>query len=178
MGRARGADERAVLANDKLNKVVFPLIIATKDNAEAIKKIREAERTVLTAEERKLLGYPEGGWPDEVYASVLSPWFRRFLELDPRPYLEKVTCPVLALNGAKDLQVLPDENLAGIEKALAKGGNSRVTIKKLSGINHMFQTAPTGSGNEYRNIEETLAPATLELVSGWILETIPGDRTK
>jgi len=173
LGRARGSDEKAVAANDKLNKVVFPIIIATKDNAEAIKKIRVAERNVLTAEERKILGFPEKGFPDEVYGGVLTPWFRRFLELDPRPYLEKVRCPVLALNGEKDLQVLPDANLAGIKAALEKGGNKNVTIQKLPNINHMFQTAPTGLPAEYRNIEETFAPAALDIITNWI-RTVAG----
>jgi len=172
MGKARGSNEKAVIANDKLNKVVFPIIIATKDNGEALRRIRAAEKEVLTAEERKLLGFPDQGFPDEVYDPLLSPWFRRFLELDPRAYLEKVKCPVLALNGEKDLQVLPDPNLAEIEKALRKGGNQNVTVNKLQGINHMFQTAPTGLGIEYRNIEETFAPAALEIISTWIRKVV------
>lgn len=169
MGRAHGADEKAVAASDKLNKVVFPLIIATKDNAESIRKIRAAERNVLTAEERNILGLPETGLPEEAYGSVLTPWFRRFLELDPRPYLQRVRCPVLALNGEKDLQVLPDANLAEIRAALERGGNKNVTIRRLPNVNHMFQTAPTGLPTEYRNIEETFAPAALDIISNWLL---------
>ena len=41
-----------------------------------------------------------------------TPWFRYFLTYDPRPALAKVKCPVLAINGEKDLQVPPKENLA------------------------------------------------------------------
>jgi len=170
--KAAGADEKTLRATEKLDRAIFPIVVATKDKTEAMKKMHAAERAILTADERKLLGIPEAGLPDEAYEGLLTPWFRRFLELDPRPVLEKVTCPVLAINGGKDLQVLADENLAGIERALAKGGNNRVTIKKLPGINHMFQTAPIGSGNEYRNIEETFASAALELISHWILETM------
>jgi pimeloyl-ACP methyl ester carboxylesterase len=169
LGRARGADERVIQANDRQNRAVFPMIIATKDNAEAIKKFRASEREVLTAEERKLMGIPDEPLPDEAYTAYLTPWFRRFLELDPRPYLEKVKCPVLALNGGKDLQVLPDENLGEIDKALKRGGNTRFVVRRLGNLNHMFQTAPTGLPDEYRNIEETIAPFVLDMISAWIL---------
>lgn len=169
MMQAGGVDERIIRANERQNKVVFPMIIATKDDAEAIKKFRAAEREVLTAEERKLIGLPDEGMPDEAYRAYLTPWFRRFLELDPRPFLEKVACPVLALNGEKDLQVLPDENLREIERALERGGNKRCSVRRLPGINHMFQSAPTGALDEYRNIEETFAPLVLDMISDWIL---------
>ena len=61
---------------------------------------------------------------------VESPWFRFFLTFDPRPTLAMVRCPVLALDGEKDLQVPPKENLAEIAKAL-RGSNTRVTVKEL-----------------------------------------------
>lgn len=172
LGRASGRDEKAVLANDRLNRSIYPMIIATKDNATAIRKIRLAEKEVLTAEERKLLEYPDQGLPDEAYRGLLTPWFRRFLELDPRPYLARVKCPVLALNGGKDVQVLADENQDEIKKALAGGGNPGTVVKKLPGINHMFQTAPTGMPDEYRNIVETFAPSALETISRWILGVV------
>ena len=54
---------------------------------------------------------------------VLSPWFRFFIAYDPSIALQKVRCPVLALNGEKDTQVVPKENLDRIEKALKAGGN-------------------------------------------------------
>jgi uncharacterized protein len=169
LGRAQGADERIVLAIERQYRSVFPMIIAAKDNAEALRKLHASEREVFTAEERALLGIPDTGLPDEAYSGFLTPWFRRFLELDPRPFLEKVKCPVLALNGEKDLQVPPDVNLAEIGAALGRGGNARVSIRRIDGLNHMFQTAPTGRPDEYRNIEETFAPAALEMISAWIL---------
>jgi uncharacterized protein len=101
---------------------------------------------------------------------LLSPWFRYFLSYDPAPTLAKVKCPVLALNGEKDVQVSPKENLEGIEKALKAGGNGDVTVKELTGMNHLFQTCKTGAVAEYATIDETFAPAALELISEWILK--------
>ncbi len=105
---------------------------------------------------------------------VDSPWFRFFLTFDPRPTLAKVRCPVLALNGEKDLQVPPKENLAEIEKALKKGGNMRVTVKELPDLNHLFQTCKTGSVAEYGVIEETIAPVALKAIADWVVEQVKG----
>ena len=77
---------------------------------------------------------------------------------------------MLAINGEKDLQVPPKENLAEIEKALKAGGNADATVKEFPGLNHLFQTSKTGSPSEYGKIEETFAPAALEAISDWVLK--------
>jgi fermentation-respiration switch protein FrsA (DUF1100 family) len=101
---------------------------------------------------------------------VAGAWFKYFLAYDPGPTLAKVKCPVLALNGEKDLQVPPRENLAEIEKALKAGGNADVTVKELPGLNHLFQTCKTGLPGEYGKIEETFTPAALDAISEWLLK--------
>ncbi len=97
-----------------------------------------------------------------------DPWFRYFIAYDPTSNLEKVTCPVLALNGSLDYQVVPEINLPAMEAAFAKANNQDVTIKTIPGLNHLFQNATTGSGGEYAQIEETFDPETLTLISSWI----------
>lgn len=98
-----------------------------------------------------------------------SPWTQFMLKYDPGKTLEKVKCPVLAINGEKDMQVVPDENLAAISLALKKGGNSNVTIKKIPDLNHLFQECATGSPKEYQEIEQTFSPVALNEISRWIL---------
>jgi uncharacterized protein len=99
---------------------------------------------------------------------LTSPWFKYFLTYDPATALRKVTCPVLVLNGSLDKQVLPDQNLPAIRKALAEAGNKNVEIDELPGLNHLFQTAKTGSPTEYAQIEETISPVALEKMASWI----------
>jgi len=82
--------------------------------------------------------------------------------------LRKVQCPVLALNGALDTQVLAQVNLPAIEQALREGGNPDFTVQELPGLNHLFQTARTGNLGEYAFIEETMSPAVLETMAAWI----------
>jgi fermentation-respiration switch protein FrsA (DUF1100 family) len=62
---------------------------------------------------------------------IATPWMQYFIKYNPAPALEKVKCPVLAINGEKDLQVPPKENLEAIKNALTKGGNKKVTIKQV-----------------------------------------------
>jgi len=89
---------------------------------------------------------------------------------DPATALHKVTCPVLAINGEKDTQVLAKENLAAIRKALEEAGNKHFEVDELPGLNHLFQTAKTGSPAEYAQIEETISPVALEKIASWILQ--------
>lgn len=101
-----------------------------------------------------------------------SPWFRAFLKFDPRPILEKVKCPVLAVIGEKDLQVPPKENLPAIEDALKRGGNKNFKVTELPNLNHLFQTSQFGTISEYGIIEETMSPPALETMLNWLNEIL------
>lgn len=95
-------------------------------------------------------------------------WIFEFMRLDPTVALKKVTCPVLALWGSKDLQVSPQLNAPAVKSALSH--NKRCQIEVLEGLNHLFQTATTGIPNEYYEIEETIAPVALKIIGDWVLK--------
>lgn len=97
---------------------------------------------------------------------LASDWLKLFMTYDPAETLRRVSCPVLAVAGSKDLQVPTKENLDAIRAALAD--NKDVTIEELPGLNHLFQEAKTGSPIEYGTIEQTMSPAVLNLISTWI----------
>ena len=115
---------------------------------------------------------PEGMTDDEFIKlqmqQIATPWMHYFIKYNPAPTLEKVKCPVLALNGEKDLQVPPKENLEAIKAALSKGGNKNVTAIELPNLNHLFQECETGSPQEYATIEQTFAPVALTEITKWI----------
>ena len=153
---------------------MLKLITTGRSQADVTKAIREAviRQLRLDPETKGLseekLNERATQVATEQYTELSSPWFRRFLTLDPRDYLKKVTCPVLAINGEKDRQVPPKQNLPEIDKALKAGGNEDVTTVELPNLNHLFQNCKTGSPSEYADIEETFTPAALELVTTWI----------
>ena len=99
---------------------------------------------------------------------ITNPWMQCFIKYNPAPTLEKVKCPVLALNGAKDLQVPPKENLEAIKEALIKGGNKKAIIKELQNLNHLFQECKTGLPQEYSTIEQTFSPTALTEILNWL----------
>ncbi|WP_292379080.1 alpha/beta hydrolase family protein [Methanosarcina sp. UBA289] len=176
--RAEGVDNETIARNDVLLKSMYS-VIKEKQNetiaAEKLHKFMVNEVENMSEEEKKNSGYSEDDLDVQINAQVqnlLSPWMRFFLTYDPAPTLMKVKCPVLAINGEKDLQVPPKENLRTIDEALKAGGNKDYTVKELPGLNHLFQTAKTGSPSEYAKIEETISPAALEIIGNWISEHI------
>jgi fermentation-respiration switch protein FrsA (DUF1100 family) len=169
--KANGAPASEIEANTALQEKLFAAVKTAHDDAELKTKldpiIAEA-KSKLTDEQKKQPGAEAA--LDQQLRQIGSPWMRYFLTYDPEPALRKVTCPVLAINGEKDLQVPPKENLPVIEAALKAGGNPDYTVKQLPGLNHLFQKCGTGSPSEYGTIEETIDPTALALIEEWIKE--------
>ncbi|MFY9820306.1 MAG: alpha/beta fold hydrolase [Thermoanaerobaculia bacterium] len=172
MARAEGTPEEMIQKQSASIRKVVDAVRTETDPAAREAKLREAAREVaatMTPDELRAAG----GLDAEVDRDVRtfnSPWFRYFLTYDPRPALRQVKVPVLALDGELDLQVIPDQNLPEIEKALKEGGNKDFTLKRLPGLNHLFQPAKTGSPAEYAKIETTMDPLVLDTVTRWITE--------
>jgi pimeloyl-ACP methyl ester carboxylesterase len=170
INKAMGLPEDSIAKVRDLQDQLFAVIKENADPAAAAAKVATviAERlSRLTADERKAIENMQA-LAEAQTKMLVSPWFRHFLMYDPRPTLEKVQCPVLAICGEKDLQVDPKLNLPPMEAALKKANNKDVTIKELPGLNHLFQASETGSLAEYQKIEETINPAALEAVGQWL----------
>jgi fermentation-respiration switch protein FrsA (DUF1100 family) len=168
--RAEGISEEEILKSIKLQKELFTIVKNSSDDEMLKKELRDkfyTEYSTMTEEEKNKLGDPEV-YINMQINTIASPWFKYFLRFDPSLVLEKVKCPVLAINGEKDLQVPPKENLSAIESALKKGGNKSFEVKMLPGLNHLFQTSTTGKISEYGQIEETISPLALETMLEWI----------
>lgn len=101
-----------------------------------------------------------------------SPWFNFFISFDPAPYLQQLTVPVLALNGGKDVQVDAQQNLSSMRRLLLSGQAPSFFIKRLPGLNHLFQEAETGAVSEYQKIEQSFSPAVLSIMGSWLQETL------
>ena len=175
--RVMGASEALVKEQLESSKHIFAILKAEPDDSVAAQKIRAyaTKRRAAMPPELKAEAEKFGDSAaniDSQIKKILSPWFRFFLSYDPRPALEQVQCPVLALIGEKDLQVPAEENLPAIRKALKAGGNPHFVVKEMPGLNHLFQTAETGAPSEYGKIEETFAPKALQEIAEWILQQV------
>lgn len=114
--------------------------------------------------------YPVEALFYQILRMSLSPYNRFNVTCDPANYLEKLTCPVLSLNGSKDFQVPAKINQEAIKDALLKAGNNDYTIIELEGLNHSFQKCITCSALEGKDLEETFSPEALKIIADWILE--------
>ncbi len=161
-----GVSKEHIDFNDNLSKEIYQFVKTEKN----IEKLKEKITNYLNKAKKNAPKTLSKELTDTVIKqqvkTITSPWMRYFIKTNPEQFLNKVTCPVLALNGSKDFQVIADLNLNGIEKSLIKTND--VTIEKLKGLNHLFQTCETGAFDEYANIEETFSPKALEIITNWI----------
>ncbi len=169
IARLSGEKENEIKETAAISKKMYAILMKEKDNNKAETKILALFRKY---QEKKKL--PEKDIESTVnqlkmkFGAKSYTWFRYFIMTDPSVYWKKVKCPVLALNGEKDLQVAADENLPAIEKAVKKSGNKSVKTVGLPGLNHLFQHCKTGLPSEYGTIDETFAPEALKIISDWI----------
>jgi len=170
LGEASGVPAEQLEASAKLNKTLYALAAGPAETAELEKEIRKLLLPVYQSAINSG-AITEAAAMEAITqqtASLTSPWMRYFLGFNPGRYLARVTCPVLALNGDRDLQVSAKENLAGIETALRDSGNDDVTIETLPGLNHLFQESETGLPAEYGRISQTFSPIALEEILKWL----------
>ncbi|HEV2844969.1 MAG TPA: alpha/beta fold hydrolase, partial [Thermoanaerobaculia bacterium] len=169
ISRAGGMAEDKIKLEADIMRRSIEVMRNEKDPAARDAKLRQLGKEALALQSPE----EQGGGDDMLDAQVkqvTSNWFRYFIDYDPRPALRKVKVPVLALNGELDLQVIADQNIPEIEKALKEAGNPDVTIRRLPGLNHLFQPAKTGSPAEYAASDVTVDPSVLELMTKWIRE--------
>ncbi len=174
IGRADSVPLEELNDNLRIARMTYDIIAREKKKEEAGRKIRELikkETENMSAEEIAEAGLTEQAINAMVY-ELTSDWFSTFVRFNPEVYLKKVRCPVLALNGEKDLQVPAALNLEGINRALKSGKCPSFEVVALPDLNHLFQHCATGSPSEYVKIRETMSPEVLQIMIRWIKEAI------
>ena len=160
--RAYRVDEQRVQRALNINRSIYKLVSGDA-----------APDALRSALEREITSDMTGGVPPDAFIDaqikqLSTPWLKYFLSYDPAPTLEKVSCPVLVLNGEKDLQVPAEINPGAIREALARGGNKNVRVRIFPRLNHLFQECLTGVPAEYPTLERTFVPEVLNEIVPWI----------
>lgn len=171
-GKLRGLNEEQLQEAKRTNQSIYD-ILKTDDDLAVIKKklaayfqfnidqIPEAERPPKTEIEQTLKQEVDG---------IATPWLRYFISYNPKENLKKVKCPVLVLNGEKDIQVTANLNTKGIADALNEGGNKKTKLQIFPGLNHLFQHCTKCTVDEYSQLDETFSPEVLKTISDWIYQ--------
>ncbi len=170
--KANGDSDEVIQRDLQVYRSIYNEILSEKSDEEieqSFKSILTEAFDLLSEKEKQEAGDREM-FVEGQMKTLLSTWFSYFIKYDPYPTLKEVKCPVLAINGEKDLQVPPKENLSAIEKALKEGGNKKYKIVEIPELNHLFQKSKTGSPIEYGNIEETFSEDAMKVIADWILE--------
>ncbi len=165
LGKAAGTDSSILAASVAFNKRVYRFIKTEKDSAAAYEKLFDGYLRYYESVGQNAVNKEDIA--NQVKA-LQTKWLKYFMMYNPEPALKKLKCPVLVLNGEKDLQVSAKENLPAIKKALNEAGNKNFKVLEIKGVNHLFQTATTGSPSEYAGIGETISFDVLNTIGEWI----------
>ena len=170
VGKLQGLNEEQLQQAKQTNQAIYNIVkaegdlAAIKNNLTAyfqsnIDQIPEAERPSKTEIDETLKQEVDG---------IVTPWLRYFITYNPKENLKKVKCPVLLLNGEKDIQVTAQLNTKGITEALKEGGNKKVKLQIFPGLNHLFQHCTKCTVEEYSQLDETFSAEVLKTISDWI----------
>jgi len=123
IGRVSGASESDLQKSKEINSKVFEMVLNSTDDEKLKTDLTNfiKQKTLENPDVEKPQGVSNDEFVKAQVDQVTSPWMQFFIRYNPAPTLEKVKCPVLALNGEKDLQVPPKENLEAINASLKKG---------------------------------------------------------
>lgn len=154
-----GAPDDYIARRRRFDETLYQAIVSAPSEAEALAR---AQALVAQGVADHVVDKAEA---ETLAQDAARPWERYFLAYDPAPTLARVRVPVLALNGSLDVQVPAADDLAAVRDAVK--GNPDATVVELPGLNHLFQPAKTGGPNEYNDIDETIDPAALKLMTDW-----------
>jgi hypothetical protein len=165
---AEGLSPEAAAENRRKFMEMADIVLTTENIEMADKRLNSYLDSAYSAESQVIKDFEK--WKENQISSINTKWMRFFMKHDPCDNWSKVSCPVLALNGTKDLQVNKELNFKAIRNCLIKAENMEFTLTALANQNHLFQESETGRISEYADIEQTISPKTLSLISSWLNE--------
>ena len=160
------AEEKAESA--RISEALYTTIEQAKSVKEASErcgKLLQDYSRGMSEEQQQKLNMTQAG-VFQTMRTVSSPWFYELFRLNQPKYLKKVKCPVLALNGKKDVQVEWESNFSVLEQNLPP--KTSLTTQAYERLNHLFQPCETGLPTEYGQIETTISEEVLRDIEQWL----------
>lgn len=159
--------------SNEINNLMFAVAYKYADSANMGDKLNETYANWKKTDDAYFktlnIAYDHFRFPIYSYVNyAVKPWYRYFLKFDPADFLPKLKVPILAINGSKDVMVRASINLDNWKTLPERGGNKKVTVKKIDGLNHLLQHCNTCLPQEYAKISETIAPEVFTEISAWL----------
>jgi alpha-beta hydrolase superfamily lysophospholipase len=159
--RTLGTDAAQIEAATKRQQAMLEIIRQTTDNAQA--------QAIVANMLKQNNAAIDNATAQASAAEMTSPRYRYFLAFNPVEKLAAVNCPVLLLNGTSDLTINADANMGPLEKGLKASKNKNVTVRKLQGINHLFQPDPTKWPVINGQPQPNFSPEAEEAIREWVV---------
>ena len=172
MAKQAGASAADIQEALSLQNAIYDAMRSNGDMSDIRKRIAlvaARQYAELTDEQRK--SYPDSvafvdTSAERSLSQTRSLWFRRFIDIDPVSYVRELRCPVLALFGELDQQVILELNRPVIQKALSQNKNASIVV--VPNANHLFQKAQSGSLAEYGSLQKQFTPKFLDALLAWL----------
>ena len=157
-----------------------PLAELTREQLVAAKRldgVQEEELEAYDARVRSFLAQVAAG--SEIASQGLPPelelllparaWLASHARVDPLANILQVRCPILLLQGERDIQVSPERDARPLAAALAAAGHPDSELVVFPGLDHLFKrtVGETSSGLDYLR-ERPVDPAVLDELSAWL----------
>ncbi|MDB5233735.1 MAG: hypothetical protein JWR44_728, partial [Hymenobacter sp.] len=157
--RTLGMETPQIEAAAKRQQAMLEIIRQTTDNAQA-----QAIVANMLKQNNQAI---DNATAQASAAEMTSVRYRYFLAFNPAEKLTAVNCPVLLLNGSSDLTVSAEANLGALQRGLKL--NKSVTVKKLPGVNHLFQPEPNKWPVVNGQPQPNFSPEAQETIREWIV---------
>ena len=111
----------------------------------------------------------------DVAPTDLYEYLRQHISLNLPDTYKRVKCPVLILQGERDVLVLPHHAIEAA-RVLAESGNKRVLLRVMPNLSHIFTPSPLDGSIEASKKME-ISPEVLEMIQKWageVFETKAG----
>jgi uncharacterized protein len=114
---------------------------------------------------QKIKNSTEDSYRIQLFNKVNAKWMREFLAYDPLPDLAKISVPVLAITGAKDIQVSPD-NLPRMAEIVTAPFEYHI----VPDVTHLLRSeAGRPSISTYKKqVRRPIDPRVVELLLDWL----------
>ena len=179
VSKSNGETSGQAKASGQLMRIVWDEAAKNEDSATTLQhirmKIESWSKTLDTATLAKFKSRDTAGINHQIIQAMTAlngRWYKYFISFNPQPYLEKLDCKVLALNGSKDVQVIAATNLKGIKQSLQKSKSLKYDVIEIPGLNHLFQTCVICNPAEYSDLEESFSPVALDIMGNWLKENV------